>query len=125
MIWIGRGAGTLVFLFSLLLGAAALIIPDRAALQLGFAPLSDMGRNSLRADIVALAWTSAILCAGGLFSGRGHWFLGAATIFGIAVSGRILDVIVSGAPDGVVRPIIIELLLVACALIAARLLPSK
>ena len=125
MIWIGRGAGTIVFLFSLLLGAAALISPDRAALQLGFAPLSDMGRNSLRADIVALAWTSSILCAGGLFSGRGHWFLAAATIFGIAVSGRILDVVVSGAPDGVARPIIVELILVACALIAARLLPSK
>lgn len=125
MIWIGRGAGALVFLFSLLLGAAALIVPDRAALQLGFVPLSEMGRNSVRADIVALAWTSAILCAGGLFVGRGRWFLGAATIFGIAVSGRILDVIVSGPPDGVAQPIIIELILVACALIAARLLPSK
>jgi hypothetical protein len=125
MIWIGRATGILVFLFSLLLGAAALISPERAAVQLGFAPLTEMGRNSLRADIVALAWGSAILCAGGLFGGRGRWFLGSAALFGIAVSGRILDVLVAGPPDGVARPIIIELILVACALIAARLLPSK
>lgn len=125
MIWIARGAGTLVFLFSLLLGAAALFNPERAAEALGFAPLSDMGRNSVRADIVAFAWGSALLCAGGLFAGRGHWFYGAACLFGIAVSGRTLDVAISGPPAGIARSIFIELVIVLLALVAARGLSTR
>lgn len=125
MIWIARGAGTLVFLFSVFLGAAALLIPERAAEPLGFAPLSDMGRNSMRADIVALAWGNALLCAGGLFGGRGQWFFGVACLYGIAVSGRILDVAFAGPPESVTRSIIIEFILVGLALVAARWLPSR
>ncbi|MEL7546614.1 MAG: hypothetical protein AAGJ84_08180 [Pseudomonadota bacterium] len=125
MIWVARIAGTLVFLFTFVLGASALINPDRAAETLGFAPLSDMGRNSLRADIAAFAWGSALLSAGGLFAGRPHWFFGAAILFAIAVSGRILDVIVSGPPEGAVPAIVVELIAVALALIAAKWLPSR
>ena len=125
MVWISRGAGTLVFLFSVFLGAAALLIPERAAELLGFAPLSEMGRNSMRADIVAFAWGNALLCAGGLFFGRGRWFYGPACLYGIAVSGRILDVALAGPPEGVARSIVIELILVGLALVAARRLPSR
>ena len=125
MIWIAWVTGTLVFLFSLLLGASALINPERAGEALGFVQLTDMGRNSIRADIVAFAWGSALLSAGGLFTGRGRWFLGAATLFGIAVSGRILDVIVAGPPEGVAPAIVVELIVVAFALIAAKWLPNR
>lgn len=52
MIWVARITGTLVLLFSTLLGAVALLNPHQAAESLGLAPLSDMGRNSVRADIV-------------------------------------------------------------------------
>ena len=115
-----KGAGLLVFLFSVMLGAAALIAPDRAAEQLGFAPLSDMGRNSVRADIVGFAWANALLCGGALFTGRVHWFYGAACLYAIAVTGRIIDVVLSGPPEGVARAIIVELVLVALALFAGR-----
>ena len=125
MMWIARGAGTLVFLFSALMGAAALINPERAAEALGFAPLTDMGRNSMRADIVAFAWGSALLSAGALFGGRAKWFYGAACLFGIAVSGRILDVVIAGPPEGIARPILIELVIVLLALVAARGLPAR
>jgi len=125
MIWIGRGAGTIVFVFSLVLGVFTLISPERAAEQLGFAPLTEMGRNSLRSDVVAFAWGSAILSAGGLFGGRKNWYLGSAAMFGIAAFGRILDVVVAGPPDGVARPIIVELGVVMIAMVAAKFTPPK
>lgn len=125
MIWIARVVGTLVFLFSALLGAVALLNPDQAAQSLGLAPLSDMGRNSVRADIVAFAWTASFLSAGGLFTGRGHWFYGTAVVFGIAVFGRVFDVIVSGGAEGAVRAIVVESVIVAFSLVAARWLPSN
>ncbi|MGC6499022.1 MAG: hypothetical protein ACON4C_02425 [Henriciella sp.] len=125
MIWIARVLGALVFLFSTMLGAVALFNPDQAAQSLGLAPLSDMGRNSVRADIVGFAWAAALLSAGGLFAGRRHWFYGTAFVFGIAVFGRVFDIIVSGGADGAVRAIVVEFVIVAFSLVAARWLPSK
>lgn len=125
MIWVARITGTLVLLFSTLLGAVALFNPHQAAESLGLAPLSDMGRNSVRADIVAFAWTAALLSAGGLFAGRGKWFYGAAIVFGIAVFGRTFDLLVSGGAAEAPRAIVVELIVVVFALIAARGLPSS
>ena len=125
MIWVARITGTLVFLFSTLLGAVALLNPHQAAEALGLAPLSDMGRNSVRADIVGFAWTAAFLSAGGLFAGRGKWFYGAAIVFGIAVFGRTFDVVIAGGAAEAPRAIMVELIVVVFALIAARWLPSS
>lgn len=125
MIWVARIAGALVMLFSFVLGLSALINPERAAETLGLAPLSDMGRNSIRADIVAFAWASTILAVAGLFAGRGRWFVGAAVLFGMAATGRILDSIIAGLPEGAAPAIIIELIVAGLALVAAKWLPSK
>ncbi|MEO0550782.1 MAG: hypothetical protein AAFZ91_12755 [Pseudomonadota bacterium] len=46
-------------------------------------------------------------------------------MFGIAVFGRVFDVVVAGGADGAVRAIIVEFVIVAFSLVAARWLPSK
>ena len=125
MIWVARIAGALVMLFSFVLGLSALVNPERAAETLGLAPISDMGRNSIRADIVAFAWASTILSVAGLFAGRGRWFVGAAVLFGMAATGRIIDSIVAGMPEGAGPAIIVELIVAGLALVAAKWLPSK
>ncbi len=48
---------------------------------------------------------------------------GAAALYGLAVIGRLLGVLVEGAPEGVVQPIVIELVLVALSVIGAKMLP--
>ncbi len=55
-----------------------------------------------------------------LFAGRAQWMWGAAALFGLAVIGRILGVALDGAPEGVVQPIVIELVLVALSVFGAK-----
>ena len=120
IIWIGRIAGLLVFLFSLAMGLTSLIDPARIAEPLGLAPLSEMGRNTVRADISAFFLASAIACAGGLFRAKSNWFFGAALLYGMAVTARLIDALVAGAPEALAGSVVIELVLVALSLTAAR-----
>ena len=120
MIWIARIAGSLVFLFSLALGLMSLINPERIGEVLGLTDLTPMGRNTVRADISAFFLASAIACAGGLFRGRSTWFFAAALLYGMAVTGRLIDALVAGAPDRLASSVVIELVLVALALVAGK-----
>ena len=122
MIWIARIAALLVGLFSLVAGAMTLISPVEMGESLGIGALSDIGRNALRADMGAFFLGSAIASAAALFGGRPQWILGAAVLYGLAAAGRILGVIVDGAPEGVMQPIVVEITMVVLSLFAARML---
>lgn len=121
MVWVGRITGALVFLFSLAMGLMTLVDPVRMGEVLGLTSLSEMGRNTVRADISAFFLASAIACGGGLFTGRSNWFFAAALLYGMAVSGRLIDALIAGAPDRLAGSVVIELILVGLALIAAKL----
>lgn len=120
MIWVARIAGMLVFLFSLAMGVMSLINPERIGDVLGLTDLTAMGRNTVRADITAFFLASSIACAGGLFRGRSSWFYAAALLYGLAVTGRLIDALVAGAPDQLAGSVVIELILVALALVAGK-----
>ncbi len=122
MIWIGRIAVALVGLFSLAMGLMAFAQPVQLGEMLGLGALSPLGGNSLRADLGAFFLASALAALLALFAGRAQWMWGAAALFGLAVIGRILGVAVDGAPEGVVQPIVIELVLVALAVFGAKTL---
>ncbi|MEQ9153510.1 MAG: DUF4345 family protein [Parvibaculaceae bacterium] len=122
MIWIGRIAVALVGLFSLAMGLMAFAQPVQLGEMLGLGALSPLGGNSLRADLGAFFLASALAALLALFAGRAQWMWGAAALFGLAVIGRILGVAVDGAPEGVVQPIVIELVLVALSVFGAKTL---
>ena len=122
MIWVARIGVALAGLFSLALGAKAFIAPEQLGAMLGLAALSPLGVNAMRADMGAFFLASAIACALALFAGRASWLWGAATLYAIAVTGRIVGIIVEGAPEGVMQPVIIELALVAMLVFGARTL---
>jgi len=120
MLWIGRIAGFLVFLFSLAMGLMTLADPARMGEVLGLTSLTEMGRNTVRADISAFFLASAIACGGGLFTGRSNWFFAAALLYGMAVSGRLIDALIAGAPDRLAGSVVIKLVLVVLAIVAGR-----
>ena len=122
MIWIGRIAVALVGLFSLAMGLMAFAQPVQLGEMLGLGALSPLGGNSLRADLGAFFLASALAALLALFAGRAQWMWGAAALFGLAVIGRLLGVAVVGAPECVVPPIVIELVLVALAVFGAKTL---
>lgn len=125
MLWLARGAVGLAGLFSMALGLNALFAPEALADALGIAAVSDLGRSAVRADLGAFFLASAIACAGALFAARPSWLYGAALLYGLALTGRVLDIVLAGAPEGVGVPIFIESVMVAALLFGARTLADS
>jgi len=126
MIWIARIAVGLVFAFSLLMGLQTFFTPEASAVTLGLGTaLPDLGMNTFRADIGAFFLAAATFAGLGLFAGRTGAIYGAALLYGLALIGRILGVVMDGAPAGVETPIIIEAALVVLLVFGARTLARR
>jgi ABC-type multidrug transport system permease subunit len=89
---------------------------------LGINAATPLGLNSIRADLGAFFLASAIACGLALFAKKPNWLWGAMSLYLIAVIGRVLGVVIDGAPAGVAQPIIIELVIVAMLGFGARTL---
>lgn len=125
MIWIARVGVTLAGLFSLAMGLLFWADPMKAGAILGLTSIDALGTNSLRADLAAFFLVNFIACALALFRGKAHWLYGSALVFGLAVSGRFIGVIIDGAPAGIAQPVIIELVLVGLLVFGARQLGPR
>ena len=120
MIWIARIAVGLVFAFSLLMGLQTFFTPEASAVTLGLGTaLPELGMNTFRADI------GAFFLAAATFAGRTGAIYGAALLYGLALIGRALGVVMDGAPVGVETPIIIEAVLVVLLVFGARTLARR
>ncbi|MAB14948.1 DUF4345 family protein [Parvibaculum sp.] len=122
MVWIARIAVALVGLFSLAMGLMALASPVQLGTTLGIGALTPLGLNALRADLGAFFLASAIASALALFAGRASWMWGVACLYGLAVAGRFLGILVDGAPEGIAQPVTVELVLVVLSVFGARTL---
>lgn len=122
MIWLGRIGVALVGLFSLAMGVMAFASPVQLGEMLGLGPLSPMGVNSLRADLGALFLAGGLASLLALFAGRAQWMWGVAVLYGLAVVGRVLGVVLEGAPEGVAQSIAVELVLVGLSVLGAKTL---
>tara|TARA_R110002110_G_scaffold84618_4_gene219871 strand:- start:4826 stop:5203 length:378 start_codon:yes stop_codon:yes gene_type:complete len=122
MVWLARIGVALAGVFSLTMGLMAFAAPVQLGETLGIGALSPLGLNALRADLGAFFLASALAALLALFAGRAHWLWGAAALYGLAVIGRIFGVVADGAPDGIVLPIVIELVVVGLFAFGARTL---
>lgn len=120
MIWVARIGVALAGLFSLAMGGMAWASPTQLGAMLGLGALSPLGLNALRADLGSFFLASAIACALALFAKRPNWLWGAALLYGLAVTARLIGVIVDGPPEGIASAMIVELVLVALLVIGAK-----
>ncbi|MGX1198842.1 DUF4345 family protein [Parvibaculum sp. MBR-TMA-1.3b-4.2] len=125
MVWIARIAVALVGLFSLAMGLMALASPVQLGTTLGIGALTPLGLNALRADLGAFFLASAIASALALIAGRASWMWGVACLYGLAVAGRFLGILVDGAPEGIAQPVTVELVLVVLSVFGAKTLGRK
>ncbi|HEY4344700.1 MAG TPA: DUF4345 family protein [Parvibaculum sp.] len=124
MIWVARIGVALAGLFSLAMGGMAWASPVQLGAMLGLGALSPLGLNALRADLGSFFLAAAIACALALFAKRPNWLWGAALLYGLAVTARLVGIIVDGAPEGVASAMIVELVLVALLVFGAKKIPS-
>jgi len=114
-----------VGIICLVLGLAAFAAPERLGEALGVAAQTELGLNSMRADFGAFFLTAGTACAAALLAGKTNWLWPAALLFLFAVIGRILGVVMDGAPVGVATPIIVEIVFTAILINGARTLPKS
>ena len=106
----------LAALFFLFMGVQFWFALDGAAQSFGLTPDGLIGRASIRADVGGLfiggalimahaAWKQCAMCAGA-----------AATIIGVALTGRFVPILLDGMPSGGVPPMVVEAVMVAILL---------
>jgi|GEM_PF-1009265 len=115
-------AAALVGLFSIALGLMAYFMPDKIAPIMGLTADNALGWHSMRGDIGAVFLTSALGCALALFKGKAKALYIPVAVYGFVLIGRLIGLASTGVQDGVMQPILIEIVLIGLSLFAARTL---
>ncbi|MDX5983592.1 DUF4345 family protein [Sphingomonas echinoides] len=115
-----RAVVGLVGLFNIALGMAFLFDPAQAVARFFLTPLGTQGLATVRADFTAFFIT------GGVFALLGAWREETAplrvslSLLGVAIGGRVVSLVLDGAPNTAFPPISVEAGMIAVLLLASR-----
>lgn len=116
----------LIFLAGLLdlfLAIGFLTDPAGSGVQLGVAPIGVAGLSTMRADFTAFFLVAAGCMMWGAWRRNGDLLLVPAALFGIAVTGRAINLVIHGGYPGFALPMVVEAFHVALLIVAWRVLP--
>ena len=117
------GAIVLLALFDLVIAARFVFAPVATAAGFGLAPLGPMGVAVLRADFTAFFVVGAVAMILGALRGSGQLLIVAASLYGIAITGRIVTAVLVGTQSGFWVPVAVEAVHVVLLFTAWRTLP--
>jgi hypothetical protein len=115
-------AGGLAFL---VMGIGFLVLTESAGASLGLAPAGPEALSTTRADFTAFFVTAALAMLYGAWKRSGEVLLVPAFLFGLALAGRIVSVIVDGTYGGYLMPMTVEALTTLVCLAGWRVLPHE
>lgn len=117
---LARVGVALVGLFGLILGAGFLIDPAQSGLRFFLTSFGTQGLATMRADFTAFFVTGGAFALYGAWRVRRSALLVPLSLFGIAISGRVVSLIADGTPPTAFPPMIVEALMIAVLLLAYR-----
>lgn len=92
----------------LVLGTSFLVDPASGATDFGLEIASRHGESTLRGDMTAFFYVTAISLAWGAWKRRGEVLLAALGLFGIAFTGRLINLVLQGPYEGWMVPMGVE-----------------
>ncbi len=107
----------------LVLGIGFLVDPAASGADFGLASDGNQGLATMRADMTAFFVVAAVTMMVGAWRRNGDLLLVPAGLMALALTGRIVGVIVDGPWDGFWQPMLVEGVTVVVLLIASRVLP--
>ena len=116
----------LIFLAGLLdlfLAIGFLADPASSGAQLGVSPIGGAGLSTMRADFTAFFLVAAGCMMWGAWRRNGDLLLVPAVLFGIALTGRAINLAIHGGYPGFAMPMAVEAFHVVLLVIAWRVLP--
>jgi uncharacterized membrane protein len=108
---------------AVLLALRCWMAPEAFASELGIAPIGPLGLASLRADLGAFFGVVGVLALAAGIRARGELLLAPVLLVGVALAGRMLSIGLEGFSPDMMRPIVVEAVLLAVFGAGWRLLP--
>lgn len=112
-----------VGLLGLLVAARMWMAPIELAAQLGVAPAGPSGVATIRADMGGFFGGAGVFALIAAFKGRGGLLIAPLVLIGIALSGRLLTVVLNGFTQDMGPPMAIEAVLLVVFAAGWKLLP--
>ena len=119
---LARAGAALVGLFGLAFGAWFFAATPDAAAYFFVQPIGAAGEATLRADMSSFFLVGAAWAFFAARTGRGAALLVPGALYAIAISGRAVNLAVSGAYEGAALPMIVEAVLIALCVFGYRTL---
>lgn len=104
------------------IGLNFIAMPESAAVGFGLKADGIMGQSTLRADMTAFFLLSGFCMVWGAWRRQGDLLLVPAALFGIAFTGRLINLLVAGTYPGFLPPMLIEALTVVLCVAGNRML---
>ncbi len=104
----------------LVLGTSFLVDPASAAADFGLSIETTHGESTLRGDMTAFFYVTAFSLAFGAWKRRAELLLPALGLFGIALTGRFINLVAQGPYDGWLVPMGVEAFHCLVIIIAMR-----
>lgn len=115
-------AAGLLFLF---MGFGFLFDPVASGTDFGLTASTAQGLATMRADMTAFFIVAALCMIWGAWRRNGDLLLVPAALFGIALLGRCVGLVMDGPWTGYWMPMLVEGIVVILLLIASRVLPHR
>lgn len=112
-------------LFFLLAGIGFLTNPASAGADFGLTAAGAKGLSSIRADLTAFFLVASGSMVLGVWQRNAGLLLVAASLFGIALFGRIVGLVVDGSYEGALMPMAVEAVSVVVLYAASRVLAQQ
>ncbi|WP_324828566.1 hypothetical protein [Qipengyuania zhejiangensis] len=107
-------------ILNLVIGTGFLVNPATAGADFGLAVTSVHGSSTLRGDMTAFFYITALSMGWGAWRRRGDVLLAALGLYGIAFTGRAINLASEGTYAGWMMPMAVEGITVIVLLVAIR-----
>lgn len=113
------GVGIIALMLGML-GARWMFMPLGVAGEMGITLGGPLAYNTVRGDLGGMFIAGAILCVQGIRNGEGHWLQAIALVVGCVAVGRTVGLFADGFTGMALVSILVEVVMVAVLLAAAR-----
>lgn len=120
-----RGLVGLVGLLALLLASRFWISPDKIGATMGLLPDGAAGLGTLRADMAGFFGAAGVLSLTAAVRDERKWLVPVLLLLAIALSGRLLNLALTGGGQALIPPMIVEAVLIAIMALGLRVLTPK
>jgi arylsulfatase/uncharacterized sulfatase len=120
-----RGLIGLTGLLALLIASRFWIDPAKIAATMDLTPGGPAGLGTLRADMAGFFGAAGVLMLAAVIRKEARWLTPVVLMLGIALTGRVLNLVLNGPSPALVPPMVIEAVLIVLTGLGLRILPGK